>query len=31
MPFDYYCHECNDQHRYKCPKEVRRERGLLPR
>lgn len=25
---DYYCHECEDQHRYKCPKEVRRERGL---
>jgi len=29
MPQDYYCHECNDQHRYACPKEVRRKRGLF--
>lgn len=26
MPSDYYCHECNDQHRYACPKAVMRER-----
>lgn len=22
MPSDYYCYECNDQHMYRCPKEV---------
>ena len=26
---DYYCDECKDQHRYECPREVRRKRGLF--
>ena len=31
MPTDYYCYECEDQHMYRCPREIRRERGLTPR
>lgn len=31
MLTDYYCHECDDRHMYRCPQEVRRERGLTPR
>lgn len=26
MPTDYYCHECETLHRYRCPIEVKRER-----
>ena len=26
MPNDYFCHLCDDMHRYRCPAEIRMER-----